>query len=65
MAYLRRIYSNVDGSSVGLLPLYPFYVDAILLAVDADDLANLLTFKMATNHLQFKFFGYLKKPHTE
>ena len=52
----RGVNANINWSTIGFFTLNPFNVDAEFLAIALDDLANLLTFIMSANHLNFVIF---------
>ena len=49
---LAGVDTNIDGGSVGLLPLDPLNVDTELLPVTLDYLPNLLAFVVTADNLQ-------------
>merc|ERR1719186_1608342 len=61
---LAGMDTNIDGGSVGLLPLDPLYVDTELLPVALDDLAHLLPLVVTTDNLDFVILPDRHGPHT-
>merc|ERR1719333_1129363 len=53
MTSLLGVDTNIDGSSVGFLPLDPLNVDTEFLPVALDYLAHLLALVVASDYLDF------------